>query len=353
MAHKICFVGGKAQSFTVGDKSWHGLEANLDRAPSFEDAMAKYGLDYPLEKLPYFRPGLADTSTGVALPTWVEAGDSFYVSRADTGKSLGAVGSNYEVITNREAFEAFKPLVDEGLLTLETGGVLRDGADAWMLGRWAFDKMGPVVQEVFGNEVIPFSAVMANHNGRRGVLLGLTPVRIVCANTLGAAEESGASRWESIPHIQGAKVKLVEAAERIFRGVVEKYEVVARQYRLLKATHLGEADFARMVLDAIAPDPRQSPKFNPEAKLANVVVERADRKREKIRSLWENGKGHTGERNAWFAYNAAVEAIDHCDDLWQRRDGSWQSRGLMATEWTRKKNAVLDNLVRHAHALAV
>lgn len=344
MAHELCFVNGKAQAFTVGEKSWHGLEDNLDRAPSYDEAMAKYGLDYPLELRPYYLPD------ATAPAGFKEAGTAHYVARADTNEVLGSVSMWYEIVTNGEAFAALRPLVDGGLLTLETGGVLRKGADAWLLGRWNVERMGPVVREVFADEVVPFSAVMANHNGRRGILLGNTPIRVVCANTLGAAETDRRSRWESIAHCGGAKAKLAEAAERVFQGVIDRYETIAAQYRLLKGTTLTTDEFGRLVLDAIAPDPRKDPKFNPEAKLAGLVLERADKKRETITHLWAHGKGHTGEPNAWYGYNAAVEAIDHHDALWQRRDGSWQSRGLMATEWTRRKNRVLDNLVAHAQA---
>lgn len=341
MAHELCFIGGKAQAFTVGDKSWHGLEQNLDRAPSYDEALAKYGLIYPLEKRPYSRPCPTSPSG------WIESGDAFYVERTDTGKVLGSVGQTYEIVGNADAFAPLKPLVDEGLLTLETGGVLRNGADAWMLGRWAFDRMGPICKEVFGSEVIPFSAVLANHNGRRGILLGNTPIRIVCANTLGASEQNGASRWVSVSHTGDAKGKLIEAAESIFNGVVQRYEAIAGQYKLLKGFTLSERDFTTLVLDTVVPDPRQSPKFNPEAKLANVVVERATKKREEIRRLWTEGQGHTGEPNAWFAYNAVAEAIDH-SPLYAKRDGSWQSRGLMGGVYTKMKNDVLDLLVQYA-----
>ena len=87
-----------------------------------------------------------------------------------------------------------KPLVDQGVLRLETGGVLRDGADAWLLGQWDLSKFGDVANEVFGAEgILPYATVMANHSGRRGILLGSTSIRICCSNTLGAAQW----RWAS------------------------------------------------------------------------------------------------------------------------------------------------------------
>ena len=76
-----------------------------------------------------------------------------------------------------------------------------------------------MAQDVFtqsGEEILPFGTVMANHSGRRAVLLGQTPIRIVCANTLGAAERESdgdnKSRWAAIHHTDGGKLRLVEEA---------------------------------------------------------------------------------------------------------------------------------------------
>jgi hypothetical protein len=43
-------------------------------------------------------------------------------------------------------------------------------------------------------------------------------VRVVCANTLGMAETEGRSRWATVNHLVGAKVRLVEAAQHIFEA---------------------------------------------------------------------------------------------------------------------------------------
>jgi hypothetical protein len=176
---------------------------------------------------------------------------------------LGTVGAGYAPIPNRTAFEVLRPLIDEGVMTVETAGVLRDGADAWLLGRWALDRFGPEARRVFGesgDEVVPFATVMANHSGRRSVLIGQTPIRVVCANTLGAAEVKAADgrspRWAAVRHTEGGKLRLVEEAGRLFAGVVGRYEAIARHYAALKAKHLTDVQFERMVLDLVGQLPR-------------------------------------------------------------------------------------------------
>jgi hypothetical protein len=108
--------------------------------------------------------------------------------------------------------------------------------------------------------------------------------------------------------------------------------------------------FDAAVLNVLAPDPRKDPKFNPDAKLAEVVVARADRKRDEVSRLWFEGKGHTGEPNAWYAYNAAVEAVDHNRDLWPTRAGSWRTASLLDGTLKQMKDKVLDNCLALSEA---
>src|SRR6185369_8396175 len=203
-------------------------------------------IDVPLEKRPYYVPAPAADADG--RPNFAAATDAFYVYRPDTQSVLGSVGADYEPVSNRDAFAVLRPLVDDGTALIETAGVLRDGADAWLLVRWDTDKLGPDARAVFGAEVLPYAAVLVNHTGRRAMLLGNTAIRIVCANTLGMAEREAAgggrvARWVSIDHRAGAKARLAEEAKELFGGMVARFEVLARQYRLLRDAYLGEDEF--------------------------------------------------------------------------------------------------------------
>jgi phage/plasmid-like protein (TIGR03299 family) len=247
-------------------------------------------------------------------------------------------------VTNAEAFTVLRPLVDDGTLKLETGGTLRQGRDAWLMGRWDLARFGRLARETFADELAAYTAVLANHSGRRGLLIGNTPIRIVCANTLGQAETEGRSRWQIVYHSGGAKGRLAEVARELFGNVVERYEVMARHYAAMQARRLSEDEFGKLVLDVIAPDPRKHPKFNVEAATAEGVVERAMKKRDEVRRLWFAGRGHTGEPTAWYAYNGAVEALDHNRELWPTRAGAWRTASLIDGTLAEMKNKVLDNL---------
>lgn len=352
MAAELEYRNGKANMFFRGETPWHREGVRIEGLEVYDfDGLMDRHFNYPLEKLPYYLP--QDPTVPANEQVYVKGKGAHYVWRPDTKKVLGPVGGAYEIVTNKEAFEVLKPLVDQKVAAIETGGVLRDGADAWLLVRWDLDRFGSEAKEVFARDggILPYATVMANHDGRRGVMLGHCAIRICCANTVAMAERSAEGdlkRWRTIPHKSDAKSKLVEAAQELFVSVVQKFEVIAKQYRLLMNCRLGEEAFTRMVLDVVAPDPRKSKKFNPEAKLAELVVERAMKKRAEVRRLWTAGKGHAGDHTAWEAFQAAAEAIDHNRELWPTRSGCYRTASLLTGELGRIKNEVVDRLVEYA-----
>lgn len=340
MAHELSFTNGQADTFSVVETPWHREGKILLSAPGYEEALTMANLDYDVQKRPTFisQPdgSLAQSTTGMVTV------------RTDTNQELGTVGPDYQVVTNAEAFEVLKPLIDSGHALLETGGVLRNGADAWLMIRWNLAKFGPVVREVFGEETLPFGLISTNHSGRRGLLLQDTPVRVVCANTLGMTEALGGCL---IQHRSGAAARLVEEAEKLWGALIERYETVAAQYRNLKQTRLDLDQFMSLVVETVSPDPRLRKDFNPEARAADMVIERFERKRDALITAWEHGKGHVGDFSGWEAYNGAVEVIDHNRDLFPVRAGVYRTQALMFGVLKERKTAVLSKLVEFAHGL--
>src|SRR4051812_10688743 len=177
---------GKARMAFGGELPWHrdGVKLTPDEQRRFDRVVEL--IDVPLEKRPYYVPASTPSTDG--RPNFTAAADAFYVYPPDTQAVLGTVGADYEPVSNRDAFAVLRPLVDDGTALIETAGVLRGGADAWLLTRWDTDKLGPDARAVFAADILPYAAVLVNHTGRRAMLLGNTAIRIVCANTLGMAE---------------------------------------------------------------------------------------------------------------------------------------------------------------------
>jgi hypothetical protein len=100
-------------------------------------------------------------------------------------------------------------------------------------------------------------------------------------------------------------------------------------------TYLSELEFKRLVLDIVAADPRDNHRWNPEAKLTGLVLERCEKKRTELTRLWKEGKGHglvrpeRGRRSARFLRDAVAIPSWVLQDCFpaHRRAGPAQERG--------------------------
>lgn len=349
MAHELNFTNGAADVLSVRQSMWHREGHIFQTAPSLADAIAVCHMDYTVEKRATNYHGGFDAD---GKEVRIASQKAFVTVRTDTHKELGAVGPDYTPLQNKDAFAVLEPLLESEYCSISTAGVLRGGADAWVLVEWdrsKFEGEARLMLELEG--IQPFGFIANNHDGRRGILVAQTPIRIVCANTLGMAEGNGAAPNIIVRHTTEVAANLKAAAEEVFGEVIRRYTIIAEQYKALKAAQLSDGQFKKLVLDVVTPDPRDKDKWNPEARMAANTLERHEKRVGEITRLWTEGRGHTGERNAYYAYNAAVEAIDHHDDLWPRRSGVYQTGDRhLHGNLGKMKSAVLNNLVDFARS---
>lgn len=351
MAHELDVIQegqyvGKKAMFSVNETPWHDPENStvIAMAPSLDKAYELAGIGYEISLRPLFVT--LDDGTQSRVP------HANAVIRTDRGTTLdqvplAVVGDQYVPLQNKDAFGVLEPLLDKGVAFLETGGVLRGGRDAWMLVR--FDVKDHVVQEVFTDEVVPFGLITNNHSGHYHALIMETPIRPVCANTLGAALIGWRDRQNviEVSHRGEAKVKMVEAAEKTFGALVERYQTIARDYKALKDRILTVEEFTRTVLDVAAPLPKKLHGIDTQhltIRGYDMAREVAQERRDKIQDAWENGPGHNGDHSAWEGYNGAVQIIDH-DSTAYRTRGSRVAQ-MIGGRLVQKKTEVLNGLVR-------
>jgi hypothetical protein len=107
------------------DRSPWAREGVVLSSPGYGQALKEAGLDYDVVKVPAYRERLHSGGRGL-----VESKTAFATVRTDQDIELGIVGPQYEPLQNRDAFQVIEPWVDRGILHVELGGVMRDGADA-------------------------------------------------------------------------------------------------------------------------------------------------------------------------------------------------------------------------------
>jgi phage/plasmid-like protein (TIGR03299 family) len=175
MAHDISTTNGKPAIAYFGDTPWHGLGTRLEEPANAELAIQAAGLDYQVE--------LQDMTTprGSLVP------GRKAVVRSDTDDVLGVVSDSYTTIQNHECFSFLDSIVSAGELKYHTAGALGKGEKVWMLA-----KLPGEIRLKDSEDVTEQYLLLSNsHDGRSALRVFFTPIRVVCANTLGAAERRG------------------------------------------------------------------------------------------------------------------------------------------------------------------
>jgi phage/plasmid-like protein (TIGR03299 family) len=163
---------------------------------------------------------------------------------------LGIVGSDYVPFQNRDAFNFYDNLVDSGEAKYETAGSLRGGKWVWLTAKVP---QHISIGGVDDHEV--YLLLSTSHDGSRAITVSVTPVRVVCSNTLNFALRGAKRRW-SVRHISTASERLGEARDTI--GLTFKYieEFQTEAERMLGLT-FTEKDMDRFLEELLDDRPRK------------------------------------------------------------------------------------------------
>ncbi len=319
MAHELSFTNGQADFFELGESitAWHGEGVALPVGTPFAEALAAGHLLYPVEKQLVYRRVPSDKgaySGPVQEIQWdYKVAETGAVTvRTDRNVELGVVGADYTVIQNEQAFGMVEPLVADGSLRLETGGVLRDGADAWVLAQISLAVFPAELRDkLLAQAIAKYILVRTNHSGRAQASVTETDIRVVCANTLGMVESGSFKAQASVQHRGDAGSRMEAAFALVLAGIVERTHDFLARYEALRALYLTESTWQRQVMDVVQVDPRVRADFDAKSPLADHMVYRYEQKRNRLHTLWFEGKGHSGDSSAWEAYNGVAQAVDH------------------------------------------
>ena len=198
----------------VREKPWHGLGVRVEEAPTSEEALKLAGLDWTIDKKPIF------TENGIEIP------GHFANTRSSDGAVMGVVSGKYTTVQNTDAFDFTDALIGEGV-RYETAGSLWGGKRIWLLARMPECK-------IIGEDYEPYICFTNNHDGKGAVRACMTPVRVVCNNTLNVALNTAKRSWSTV-HRGNVSGKLEEAkqtlklAERYLKALDEKADMLANE----------------------------------------------------------------------------------------------------------------------------
>jgi phage/plasmid-like protein (TIGR03299 family) len=263
------------------DSAWHMPGIALKHLATAREAVTFAGLNYTVAKKPM------DAIVKVRLKR-----HEWGLVRTDTGDVLGVVGESHELIQNRDAFTFFDTLVANRQATYEAAGKIGKGKLVWILASL------PGYIRVRGKDLVKKYILLTNsHFGRSSVSAKLTPLRLVCNNTLTAANEGTSQFW--IRHVRNAEDGIVQSRRLVLFAdtIYKQLELIFNRMANRAITELELTDYVR----TLVPD---NERYEDMAGSREI--------RDGILALHESGQGSSLARGTvWGAYNSVTEYADH------------------------------------------
>jgi phage/plasmid-like protein (TIGR03299 family) len=285
--------------FYVREMPWHGLGTRVETALSSEEALKQSGLDWIVTQHPIM------TSNFKPIP-----GYKANVRQMDNSV-LGVVSDRYKVVQNHEAFAFTDSLLGEGV-KYETAGSLNGGKKIWLLAKL------PDKYIMEGEKIEPFMVFSNTHDGTGSIKVAMTPVRVVCNNTLNIALSSAKRIWTTI-HVGNLSQKMEEAHNTLL--LAENYmQSLGAEFSRLRKIKLSDSkvmEYIEMLLP-MADNPT-------EVQRKNVTQIREDLK---MRYFDAPDLRHVG-KNAYRFINAVSDFATHAKPL--RETSSYRENVFVKT----------------------
>ena len=209
---------------------WHFLGVRVEEAPNSREALHLAGLDWTVDSRPVYDELIRE------IPGYKAN------VRSSDNKTLGIVTNRYKIVQNTEAFEFTDNLIG-GDVHYETAGSLQGGKRIWLLAKLPS-------RVVVGDEVDPYLCFTNSHDGTGSIRACMTPVRVVCNNTLNLAFRTTKRQW-STKHVGDIEAKMAEARS-VLRFADEYMEARGFHAEKLAKTKVSPADL-NAVLDEMFP----------------------------------------------------------------------------------------------------
>lgn len=330
MAHDLENQNGKTSFASFREPAWHGLGTVFNEEVNTSEMLS-------LANLNGWNVRLEDLET----PAHLTSDKSYqYVLRTNpTDNSqtdiLGVVGQRYVPLQNEDLF-AFGDNILDGGGRWETAGSIRGGRVVF--GSLALEREAVIDAQGVADKVKTYLLINTSHDGSIAIQASITPVRVVCANTLNLAlngvgrKKNGVKQSFKIRHTQTAEGKIAVAREAL--GLANTYmDEFSKLANALYEKEVTAQQFNDIILAAY-PKPQGEAK-NAQTKWTNKV--------DTLNDIY------TGEFNgmiagtAWGAFNALTERLD-----WHRsaRGGSNESLLASASGFDAQINAEKNRLLK-------
>lgn len=152
------------------------------------------------------------------------------------------VSDRYKVVQNEEAFAFTDKLLGEGV-RYETAGSLNEGRKVWVLARM------PREYIMLGDRISPYMVFSNTHDGSGAIRVAMTPIRVVCNNTLNLALATATRSWSAM-HTSRVQDRIGEAENTLF--MAESYmDMLGKEFEKLNKIKLSDIKVMSAINDLL------------------------------------------------------------------------------------------------------
>jgi phage/plasmid-like protein (TIGR03299 family) len=309
MAHMLETNGSETAFASLREPAWHGLGTVFTN-----EVTTKEMLD--LAHLSDWNVRLED----VAIPNGFASDKSYsFVTRTnpfnrEQNDVLGIVGERYHPLQNEDLFE-FGDLMLDGGGRWETAGSIKGGRQVF--GSLALERETILDKDGVADKVNTYLLINTSHDGSVAIQASITPVRVVCANTLNLAlgkGHRGVKQTFKIRHTQTATGRVQQAREALglANAYMDKFDEMAKAMIEVEVTKKQFDD----VVNALYPKPEKDAKGS---------VKKWETKIDLVNAIYYGDQNHMIANTAWGVANALTERLD-----WYRTARGGTNESLLA-----------------------
>ena len=311
MAHELETQNGVASFASFREPAWHNLGTVFDTEKNTSEMLSAANLN-----------GWNVRLEDLEIPSTLISDKQYqYVVRTNpTDKTqtdvLGIVGERYAPLQNEELF-AFGDNILDGGGRWETAGSLKGGRVVF--GSLALERETVLDPNGVADVVKTYLLINTSHDGSIAIQASITPVRVVCANTLNVAlnrtrKKDGVKQSFKIRHTQTAQGKVAVARQAL--GMANSYmDAFDKMAHAMIAKEISAKDFNDIILAAY-PKPELDTKG---------AIKKWENKVDMINDIYTGEFNGMISGNAWGAFNALTERLD-----WYRTSRSANGESMFA-----------------------
>ena len=329
MAHDLENQNGKTSFASFREPAWHGLGTVFTEEKNTIEMLEAANLN-----------GWNVRLEDMEIPNHLVSDKSYqYVLRTNPTDNtqtdvLGIVGERYVPLQNEDLFSFGDNILDGGG-RWETAGSIKGGRVVF--GSLALERETVLDPNGVADKVKTYLLINTSHDGSIAIQASITPVRVVCANTLNLAlnskkKKNGIKQSFKIRHTQTAEGKILVARQALgmANAYMDEFDIMAKA---MIEKEVSAKQFNDIILAAYA---------KPE-KDAKGAVKKWENKIDIINDIYTGEFNGMISGNAWGAFNALTERLD-----WYRsaRGGSNESILASASGFDPAINAEKNRLLK-------